>query len=158
MNDLDAKANSNIPKKDKSESPPDISVLFEYRRKGYSMGDIAKLCDCSKSTVHKKLKKAGLLGLSDKALKHLSNNKADMFAWMQGRIVEAVTDNDIENATLVQKVSALGTLHEHERLERGKTTANLAIVDIVVEASEIINRHKQILDSIKEEMENRRMY
>ena len=90
---------------------------------------IAAIADCTHPHVIATLQR---YGVNQHDLKAYKDNRADILAGMQQRVISAVTDADVKKASLYQKITAAAILMDKERLERGQ-------------ASEIIDhRHLQV--------------
>lgn len=110
-----------------------IEKLILLRQKKLSYRAIAKLMDCDVANVYNRLKPH----LDELEMSTVyRDNKADIFEFNQRKIVKAINDNDIKNASLLQKTTAIGILEDKIRLVRGESTANVSISSIV----EMVNK------------------
>lgn len=73
-------------------------------------------------------------------------NRADFLAGLQEKVLASITENDLEKASLRDKVISMGVLFDKERLERGQSTVNLA--SIYSQALE--SRTPDLLDVVSE--------
>jgi hypothetical protein len=55
-------------------------------------------------------------------------HRADILTGLQHKILSTLTTEDIKAASLLQRVTATGILHDKERLERGQATDIVAQV------------------------------
>ena len=73
------------------------------------------------------------------ALENFKKNRADILADVQRKIVEAITPEKIEKASLGTLALAKCQLYDKERLERGLSTGNLSVFGhIIGEANQAI--------------------
>jgi hypothetical protein len=87
--------------------------------------DIATLHDIERSTVSKILAR---YSIDHTQVKDFRDNRGDILAGLQHRIVTSITDADIQKAPMGSRVLAVAQLYDKERLERDLSTANLASV------------------------------
>lgn len=138
-----------LPAKKDSHAPKNIplELLLEYWDKGLSIKEIAGLCGCSEPNVKIRLKKE--LG-SLRAANALERHGATVLRVHQSKILNAITEKDLEKASLLQKTTAFGTLFDKERLVLGKSTQNVAYADMVElrkqKEKEVVELEKQIFD------------
>jgi hypothetical protein len=93
--------------------------------------EIGELAECDHSHVVRVLARYGVeQGLVEK----YKRGRADIFAGIQGRILDTITNDDIKKASLQQKVTAAGILYDKERLERGESTSNTISIVADIEA------------------------
>ena len=104
----------------------DKEELFRLRSmRGFSVRKIAQILGIPKSTVHDDLVRYNIP--SDRELEAFKDTRADRFAAIQRDISSSIGQDDYKKATLVQKTTAIGTLYDKERLERGQSTGNIAL-------------------------------
>jgi len=103
-----------------------VKIAERYPDK--SQAEIAEIVGIDKSNVNRALKKYGLRRADIDGYK---NNRADILAGLQTRVLQSVTDVDIEKAPFRDKIVALGILFDKERLERGQSTGNLALTSLI---------------------------
>ena len=120
-------ANQLTPKNGSSahKGIPLIRVL-ELRKKGLSTTDIAKILDCSPETIAYHLKPF-LTGID--YLPAIREHRADLFTVVGHGLVESIGEDVIKDASLLQRVTAMGILYDKERLERGQSTSNVSVAD-----------------------------
>jgi len=71
-------------------------------------------------------------GIDKETTERFKTNRADIFAGVQEKFISSITVEDLQKASLYQKVTAAAILYDKERLERGQ-------------ASEIVDhRHLQV--------------
>lgn len=94
---------------------------------------IGRLTDTSHGAVVIALQK---FGITREAVEEFKSNRADIFAGLQRRVLASFTDEEIKNASVRDKTILMGTLYDKERLERGLSTQNTAVLmaNAVIEA------------------------
>jgi hypothetical protein len=110
--------------------------------------EIAESVNCSKSNVSQVLAR---YNIEPNAVESYKNHRADVFAGIQERVIQSITDKDVNTATLSARAALLGVLYDKERLERGLSTANVALAtmseeDIDAELAAIRQRLDNIID------------
>jgi hypothetical protein len=83
---------------------------------------IAESVNCSKQAVNQTLER---YGIDYNHAENYKKRRAEIFAGLQARILESIDATDIKDASVLQRVTAAGILYDKERLETGKTTANI---------------------------------
>lgn len=102
-----------------------IATLFEWRKKGLTYSQIGKQVGCSKSNVIQRLH---YHGLADNSIRHFIDNRGDVFAWIQSRLLFSLTDADIKKMQARDRIVSAGILYDKERLERGQSTGNISVI------------------------------
>ena len=83
---------------------------------------IGEIANCDHSHVVRVLQ-AYNLSISDTG--DFKKNRADIFAGIQGSLLQSLSPADIKKASLSQRVVAAGILYDKERLERDLSTQNI---------------------------------
>ena len=111
-----------------------IEKIMEYRGRGLTIREIAKLVECSPSNVH-----ARLQAIADDIdnLPLYRKHRADLLALKGKELYESMDAEAIAKASLSQRVVAFGILTDKERMERGETTHNIGIADFTRRISDI---------------------
>lgn len=124
----------NFPGSTDSTTSVPIDEIFKLRAiNGLPVRKIAKLVGMPKSTVHDYITRHNIP--SQKALEAFKATRPDRFATIQRDIAESIGQDDYKKASLVQKTTAIATLYDKERLERGQSTKNVAMtIDDIPEA------------------------
>ena len=111
-------------------APKDIPIetIIELRKKSLSTRQIAKILGCDHSNIVRRLNayKAELQGIEP-----FKRNRADIFAVVQSKIINNITEKDIQKASLLQKTTAISQLYDKERLERGLSVTE-GIIDVLL--------------------------
>jgi hypothetical protein len=88
-------------------------------------------------------------------------NRADIFAIHQQRLLNSLTDDDIKRIPPGSRFTGVGILYDKERLERGESTANVSVLSSRLDAArkrvqdresdvnEIDNGQEQCLTAIR---------
>ena len=138
----DLKSLKNLPKKT-PEQPPGhtkalttnkgipIEDIISYRAKGLTMEEIGALTGCTKQTVSERLKALNLDGLQ-----RFDQGKDIILTHHQRRVVNALTDEDIQKMSGLQKLIGIKLTDEAIRTIRGQAT-------------EIIDHRVMVLDLSK---------
>lgn len=114
----------------RSAAPGNLKVktptkkLLELRRRGLSHQEIGTLTGLTKQSVWERLKGTGL---DDLDLAGFRERRLDLLDSQQAMLLASIDQEIIEKASLLQRVTALGILYDKARLERGLSTANLAV-------------------------------
>ena len=131
-----------------------ISTILAYKQKGYSNIDIAKLLNCDKSNITHRLKpyKQYIDSLED-----YKSHRADTFATIQHILLDSIQPSDIKSMAPASRITSAAILYDKERLERDKSTENIAFKDIVQERKsleehrdEVLQRRAELLRQIAE--------
>jgi len=100
-------------------APKDIAIedLIEYRKRGLSLPEIAKLEGCSHQNVHERLKKANLEGL-DK----FRDNKDAVFEHKQREIVNCLNADKLKDMSGLQLITGAAILQDKIQVIRGQAS------------------------------------
>ena len=112
------------PRNKPTKLTPKANAILDCKAKHPELTtrEIGTLVDCDYSHVSRVLTK---YGLNEANLTEYKKNRADIFAGIQGKILESINDDDIKKASLMQKSTAMAVLYDKERLERGESTQNV---------------------------------
>jgi len=112
---------------DRSKDIP-LSLLIDLRKRGLSYRQIGKVAGCSHVNVLDRLKDY----IQDiDQVDSFNRNRGDVLAIIQHKIVKSLTSDDIKNSSMRDRVVSMGILHDKERLERGLSTANIAVDSVI---------------------------
>jgi hypothetical protein len=87
-----------------------------------SMRQVAKLADVTHAYVIDVYQRYGIT--EPRYIEDYKQNRADILAGVQSRLLSAITPEDIAKAPMGSKVLAVAQLYDKERLERGQSSAN----------------------------------
>jgi hypothetical protein len=93
-----------------------------------SQEQIGQIVDCDQAYVCRVLKRYGVTQDKTDEFKQL---RADVLTGVQSKIIESIADDDLSKVSLRDKVVSFGILYDKERLERGLSTQNVELAEIV---------------------------
>ena len=113
------------PEKRSKNTP--ITKLLEQvsRNPNIKTVELAKLNGVDHSAIVRLFQRHGI---DRQRVDDYKGNRADFMAGMQEKLLSAITQEDLEKASLRDKVISMGVLFDKERLERGQSTVNLASI------------------------------
>lgn len=85
--------------------------------------EIAESVDTSISNVSHTLKR---YGITPNTVESFKNNRAEIFAGLQEKILKTINEDAIKDASVLQRITSAGILYDKERLERGQSTQNIS--------------------------------
>lgn len=119
-----------------SSAPKGIPIesIIEYRRKGLTTREIAAILNCSHNNIVQRLQ-----DVSDEldTLPDYKKHRADILAIRGRRVLNNITDAKLEKASAYQLTGMFGIINQHERLERGESTSNVAYADYTNKVGEL---------------------
>ncbi len=116
--------------------PVDVSSALDLRLNHHlSYAEIAAIQEVSPQAIHQKIKNL----LPPAELDTYKNHRADILAGIQARLLRAVDDDRLDKTPVGSLVLAACQLYDKERLERGMSTSNMAMIHADIEA---IRQHK----------------
>ena len=120
-----------LPEITKSESIP-IAKLIELRTQNPNLTyqQIGDMVGCSKVNVINRLKP---YKEEIESLPTFKKSRGDIFALVQSKLLNSITVDDIKDASLLQKTTAMCQLYDKERLETGQSTSNTSVLSHVVQ-------------------------
>ena len=130
----------------KSSAVKGISIadILDLRRKELTLREIGKILGCTEGNVSRRLKEyEPTLVKLDRFKRH----RADLLTLKQAEIMESLSPEKIEAASLLQATTAMAVLYDKERLERGQSTANIDIHGEVRQAMERVQALRQAVES-----------
>ncbi len=133
-----------------------IAKIIELRNKELSYQEIASILGCSLQNIHQRLQP---FRQSIEYLQAIKDNRADTLTVIGDSILTSLNHKDLQKASAYQKVGMAGLLHNMERLERDKSTANVAHVHkgITTKISDLearIAENRALLGTMPEEGED----
>jgi len=123
-----------------------IATMIAYRRKGLSIEEIGKLVGCSKQNVYNRMK--NMLAEID-SLDHFKDNRADTLAYLQTKLLNTLTDSEVKKISPGSRITGAAILYDKERLERGKSSVNIAYADYTKSIDEIDAEIARIEDEME---------
>ena len=85
--------------------------------------EIARIANADPSYTIEILQRYGLI---EKNTQEFKENRADIFAGVQDKLLASITEEDIKKTPLGSRILAACQIYDKERLERGQSTANIA--------------------------------
>lgn len=119
----------------------DRDKVVALRRKGLSMREIAKILGCSQQAIFYHLHQAGA---DQEQIDSYKANRADYLAALQLRMLSSLSPADVAKMPGGSRVLAACQLYDKERLERGKTTNNTAM--LVLQIPDTRDEYNKIID------------
>lgn len=104
-----------------------IGLMVEYAKLGLNDAEIAQLVGCSKQNVNKQLQP---YRDDVRQLDTFKTVRADVFAALGRQLLHSLTPSDIKGMSAAQRITCSAILYDKERLERGKSTANISYQQI----------------------------
>ena len=92
---------------------------------------ITEIAHIAKSTPSYAWEVLQQYGINKKRVDDYIQNKADVLAGLQDRIISSITDEDIKKAPFGSRVLALAQLTDKERIERGQGSGDKPMLIIV---------------------------
>ena len=98
--------------------------------------EIARRVGCDPANVHRVLQR--FLGdkITEQEHKTFADNQADALSRVKHRIIMSITDADIQKASLLQRATAFGIVHDKEQVLRGHATS--ISVNVLLDAVQAI--------------------
>jgi DNA-binding MarR family transcriptional regulator len=87
-----------------------------------SNGEIAKRVGCDESNVRQVMKRF-LAGKTEEDIQTFAERKADIYDAIQMRLLESVTDEQIEKTPVYPRIISAGILEDKARVIRGQPTS-----------------------------------
>lgn len=118
------------PQKTRTDNQVDLRQALKLKTNGASYTEIAKMQGVSKQAVHKALKNI----LPTEYTTTYKDQRADILAHLQLKMLNSIDDAAIEKAPMGSRVLAACQLYDKERTERGLTNSISAVVHSDIEA------------------------
>ena len=112
----------------------DIDKAVELRLKGLSYADIARYFNVAIPSVLERINGYVADNIDTEMFK---KHRPELLAGKQAEILKSLTSDELNKASPYQKVGMMTYLHGMERLERDKSTANIAYADLSNEMNEL---------------------
>lgn len=112
---------------------PPLPQMLSYLQAGLTAADIARIHGCASSSVYGAIRR---YGIDITALRTFKGRRADTLAHIQMLVTDAMPGK-VENTSLRDLATTFNILHNAERLERGQSTANVALGDVSGQLSEL---------------------
>lgn len=116
-------------------------ILQRIEVQGMTITECARDLEMSTTAVTNALDKENI---RPGYLKLYKDHKANVLALMQKKILDSVSIEDLEKASLAQKMMGYGILYDKERLELGKSTQNIAFADLTRDVEELDKKCREL--------------
>ena len=137
-----------LPNGKPPSNPIPIEILIDYRKKGLSYSQIAKLTGISKQACNQRLKPLyETLELADA----FKNNKSEIFNYKQSRLLNSLDEKSIKSMPPYQRVVAASILYDKQRLEDGLSTSNIDLHSKISDVSDSIKKLQTLIDNTPDE-------
>jgi hypothetical protein len=118
-----------------------ISLILDYANKQLSSTEIATLVGCDHTNVIRRLQR---VQAHVKALPSFKEKRADVFALIQSKALDSITDDKLKKASARDLTLISGILYDKERLERGQSTDNISVLSLSADISEITKQREEL--------------
>ena len=121
------------PTTKRKKKPPkqvDIKKAIKLRTQGMSYQTIADIQGTTRQAIHQALQDL----LPTDTTKAFQEQRADILSHMQLRLLQSIDNEDIKKAPMGSRVLAACQIYDKERIERGLSTSNHAIIHADIEA------------------------
>ena len=109
----------------------DLTEAIKLRTEnGLTYDEIGQMFGVTGSTIHQTFARAGLTDLE--GLQDFKSQRADVFAVHQRRVLDCLSEEKLQAASVRELAILFGTLYDKERLERGKSTQNTSVFQHVI--------------------------
>ena len=98
-------------------------------------------------------------GIDANSLQSFKENRADIFAGFQEKLLNSIDADDIKKAPVGSRVLALAQIYDKERLERGQTTNIQGVIhaDIAeIRRLKSVDNHENVVDNHDNNIHNTR--
>lgn len=126
--------NNHVPAKPGRAPKIPIALLIAEFKSGKTAVQIANQYGVTPETVWGMCRKHGF---SVKSLQAYKAQKADLLAFRQSQLLEAMSPEKIMGASLRDQATTFNILHNAERLERGQSTNNLSWAGLTDELGDV---------------------
>lgn len=123
--ELIANVKGKVNKSPKKGSKAPLIIKMKRDNPNMTDAEIARIADCDRSNVTRTLQR---YGIDTVATDDYKSRRADVFAGLQQRILQSITDEAIKKTPAIQLVTAASILYDKERLERGESTQNISVL------------------------------
>lgn len=112
--------------------PYSFEELIGLAERGMTDSEIAQISKLQEDTVKAMFRR---YGYSREGLMAFKNQRANVLALLQCRILQSISSDDLAKASLSQRLVALGIAYDKERIERNLSTSNISVFETVIEKS-----------------------
>jgi len=126
---------------DRSHKNIPIETIIEYRNRGLSYTEIAKLTGCSRQNVQQRLE---TVEYSKEDIENFKKHRGDVFAFLQSKLINSIDSDAIKGMQPYQRIIGASILYDKERLEQGKSTGNINILEVTATIDDL-QRQAEVL-------------
>lgn len=120
-----------------AEAKVDVSSALDLRLNHHlSYSEIAAIQGVTPQAIHGRIKNL----LPPPELKTFMDHRGDILAGLQAKLLSNLDDARLGKASAYQLVGSAMLLHEHERLERNLSTANVAGITADIAALKAVDK------------------
>ena len=132
--------------KSRIDQKVDVKRAIELRNKGASYAEIGQAQGVSAQAVHKTI--AHLL--PDNETDVYKQQRADILAKLQVKLLKSIDGDDLKKSSTYQKVGMYGILFDKERLERGQSTENINNMSVVAKIDAKMDELGKLRDKLSD--------
>lgn len=118
-----------------------IEKLIELRKKNLSYSQIAAILNIHPKSVQYRLQP---IAEDIELTKDYVKNRTEILQYKQRELLNAITPTKIAKAHLQQLVWSFGVLYDKERLESGKSTANISYANLLQSQERVATERESI--------------
>ena len=130
---------------DRSHKNIPIETIIEYRNRGLSYTEIAKLTGCSRQNVQQRLE---AVGYDKEDLENFKKHRGDVFAFLQSKLLNSIDLHELKEISPIQRIVGTGILFDKERLQRGESTENVNVFELEASIEEYRKKRLELLKRV----------
>ena len=123
-----------------------LALVIAELKSGKTVKQIATTYDVTPETVWGMMRRQGF---SIRSLQAYQATKADLLAFRQSQVLEAMDHEKITQASLRDQATTFNILHNAERLERGQSTNNINVASLNMELAEVERQIEELESKMK---------
>jgi hypothetical protein len=139
------------PRLTKPPKPPtakqELILAIQTKQPTITRRALAKQANTSFNYVQEVLQR---YGLTKQTIDDFNQNKSDVLAGLQHRLLSNITQQEIEKAPLGSKILAACQLYDKQRLQDGQSTSNINYFDVSKKLEELKAQKEKLLANIRE--------
>ena len=130
----------------------DVKKALELRRlKNLSYAEVGKIMNRSAQAIQQGLKRFEKILLPQEELETYRGNKADILESVEYELLNECVDTDkVKKASLNNVAYSLNVLNNMTRLEKDKSTTNIAFKDMSDDLDEVQRERKQLEEALND--------
>lgn len=132
-------------RKRRSKITPELKdKVIALSKKNLTTREVEALTTVDHTTVAKILQR---YGLEKQNIDHYISQRPQILAGLQEKILQSIDEDDLKKTPAAQRTMMFGILYDKERLETGKSTANVQGIYHIISEIERSERKKVVSDS-----------